>query len=58
MEFTPQAIYIHCFAHVLSLVLVDCAKNVTCASVQVFFALLESLYVFLSSTKAHVIFEH
>ena len=54
MDIAPQAIYVHCFAHVLNLVLVDCAKNVTCASE--FFALLESLYVFLSSTKAHVIF--
>ena len=32
MEVAPQAIYIHCFAHVLNLVLVDCAKNVACAS--------------------------
>ena len=44
----------HCFAHVLNLLLVDCAKNVSRAAE--FFALLESLYVFLSSTKAHVIF--
>ena len=54
MEVAPQAIYIHCFAHVLNLVLVDCTKNVAFASE--FFALLESLYVFLTSTKAHVIF--
>ena len=40
-EIVPQAIYIHCFAHT------HAAK---------FFALLESLYVFISSTKAHVVF--
>ena len=54
LDVAPQAIYIHCFAHVLNLVLVDCAKNISRAAE--FFALLESLYVFLSSTKAHVIF--
>ena len=44
MEVAPQAIYIiHCFAHVLNLVLVDCAKNVGCTSE--FFALLESLCI-------------
>ena len=53
-EVIPQAIYIHCFAHVLKLVLVDCAKNV--ASASEFFALLESPYVFLSSIKAHAAF--
>ncbi len=53
-EIVPQAIDIHCFAHVLNLVLVDCAKNVSHAAK--FFALLESLYVFVSSTKAHVLF--
>ena len=56
MRLAPQAIYIHCFAHVLNLVLVDCAKKI--ASASEFFALLQSLYVFLSSTKAHVVFSH
>ena len=36
------------------MVLVDCSKNVAHAAK--FFALLESLYVFISSTKAHVLF--
>ena len=54
MEVVPQAVYIHCFAHILNLVLVDCSKNVVHAAR--FFALLESLYVFVSSTKAHVLF--
>ena len=31
-EVVPQAIYIHCLAHVLYLVLVDCAKNVSHAA--------------------------
>ena len=53
-EFAPHAIYIHCHAHVLNLVLVDSVKAVPDATQ--FFALLESLYVFLSATKAHVIF--
>ena len=54
MEVVPQAIYIHCFAHILNLVLVDCVKGI--ASAAEFFALLESLYVFVSSTKAHHLF--
>lgn len=40
--------------HVLNLILVDSVKAVPGATQ--FFALLESLYVFLSTTKAHVIF--
>ena len=48
----PQAIYIHCQAHCLNLVLVDCVKTNPYASE--FFALVQSLYVFLSSSKAHV----
>lgn len=47
----PYAIYIHCYAHTLNLVLVD---NIALASE--FFVLAESLYVFVSTTKAHVIF--
>ncbi|XP_011405633.1 PREDICTED: zinc finger MYM-type protein 1-like [Amphimedon queenslandica] len=53
-EIVPQAIYVHCFAHVLNLVLVDCSKKVSHAGK--FFALLESLYLFLSSAKAHTLF--
>ena len=50
----PQAIYIHCHAHCLNLVLVDCVKNNPHASE--FFALVQSLYVFMSSSKAHAIY--
>ena len=53
-EFAPYAIYIHCHAHILNLVLVDSVKAVPDATQ--FFALVESLYVFLSTTKVHVIF--
>ena len=46
--------YIHCYAHILNLVLVDSVKSVPAASD--FFALLEALYVFVSSSKVHVLF--
>ena len=53
-EIAPYALYIHCYAHRLNLVLVDCAKMVQ--SVREFFCLLEHLYVFVSTTKAHACF--
>ena len=53
-EFAPYAAYIHCYAHVLNLVLVDSVKSVTHASE--FFALLEALYVFVSCSKIHALF--
>lgn len=46
-----HAIYIHCYAHRLNLVLVDTAKAVPEAAD--FFALLERLYVFLSGSYVH-----
>ena len=46
------AVYIHCYAHVLNLVLVDSVKSV--ASASEFFSLLEA--VFVSSSKIHVLF--
>ena len=55
-ELAPHAIYIHCYAHTLNLVLVDSVKMVP--YVTEFFALLESLYVFISTTKAHAIFHN
>ena len=54
-EFAPNAVYIHCYAHVLNLVLVDSVKSVLSASE--FFILLEALYVFVSTSKVHVIFK-
>ena len=48
-EFAPYAVYIHCYAHILNLILVDSVKSVP--AVSEFFALLEALYVFVSSSK-------
>ena len=53
-ELAPQAIYVHCHAHCLNLVLVDCVKSLTQASD--FFAVVQSLYVFMSANKAHTVF--
>ena len=50
----PSTIYIHCHAHVLNLCLVDSTKAVRYSGE--FFALLESLYIFLSSSKCHTLF--
>ena len=47
-EFAPNAVYIHCYAHVLNLALVDSVKSIGEASE--FFHLLEALYVFVSSS--------
>lgn len=52
--FAPYAVYIHCHAHILNLVLVDSVRSVQLASE--FFVLLEALYVFISTSKVHVIF--
>jgi len=49
-----KAIYVHCYAHCLNLALVNCVRNVQEASE--FFALMELLYVFTSTTKAHVLY--
>lgn len=53
-DVAPQAIYVHCHAHCLNLVLVDCVKsNSHCSD---FFSLLQSLYNFMSTSKSHVVF--
>ena len=54
-DFAPYTIYIHCYAHVLNLVLVDSVKSVSCASE--FFILMEGLYVFVATSKVHVVFK-
>ena len=54
-EFAPMAVYIHCCAHRLNLVLVDSIKCIRAA--QDFLSLLEALYVFLSSGKLTAVFE-
>ena len=51
-EFAPNDIYIHCYAHVLNLVLVDSCRSVSATSE--FLAIIEALY--MASSKAHVVF--
>lgn len=53
-EVAPCASYIHCHAHVLNLVLVDCAKNNQHAAE--FFSLIQALYVIVSTSKGHALF--
>jgi len=53
-EVAPHAIYIHCYAHNLNLALVDCVKGNSDA--REFFSLIQALYVFISSNKAHTIY--
>uniref|UniRef100_A0A1X7V0P6 TTF-type domain-containing protein n=1 Tax=Amphimedon queenslandica TaxID=400682 RepID=A0A1X7V0P6_AMPQE len=50
----PRAIYIHCHAHQLNLALVDSCRSLSHASD--FFSLIESLYVFISSSVPHSLF--
>ena len=50
----PNATCVHCYAHCLNLALVDCVRNVQDASE--FFALMELLYIFMSSSKAHALY--
>lgn len=53
-EKCPQAMYIHCSAHRLNLVLVDASKQVKAASN--FLAHMQPLYVFFSASKCHELF--
>ena len=53
-EVTPYATYIHFYAHLLNLVLVNCAKAIPHADE--FFFLVEFLYVFITAIKAHAKF--
>ena len=55
-EVAPEATYIHCYAHCLNLALVDSTKHVSEAID--FFALMETLYVFVSSAKVHTVYTH
>ena len=55
LEMNPKAVYIHCCAHRLNLVLVDSCKSIAAASD--FFSLLEALYIyFISSSIPHSLF--
>jgi hypothetical protein len=53
-EIYPNALYTHCHAHRLNLVLVDTVSDIPKA--YEFFALIEALYVFLSRPNAHTRF--
>ena len=53
-ELNPKAVYIHCCAHRLNLALVDTVKSITIA--EDFFALLQTLYIFMAASKVHEIF--
>ena len=53
-EKNNKAVYVHCCAHRLNLVLVDASKQLPAAAD--FFSLLETLYVFMSSSKPHELF--
>ena len=55
-EVALEATYIHCYAHCLNLALVDSTKHVSEAAD--FFALMETLYVFVSSAKVHTVYTH
>ena len=49
-----QAIYVHCYSHRLNLVVVDICRNLTTANL--FFGLIENLYVFVSGSAIHAQF--
>ncbi|XP_076308624.1 zinc finger protein 862-like [Tachypleus tridentatus] len=46
-----QAVYVHCYAHRLNLVLVDCVQNVQAAAE--FFVTIQKLYKFFSTSVVH-----
>ena len=50
-EFHKSALYVHCYAHRLNLVIVDAAHHVQSAGE--FFSVIEMLYVFLTRQKVH-----
>lgn len=53
-DVNPKAVYIHCHAHQLNLVLVDSCKSLNHASE--FFSLLQCLYNYISSSIPHALF--
>ena len=53
-EVALHAVYIHCYAHNLNLALVDCVKGNSDA--REFFSLIQAVYIFISSSKAHTIY--
>ena len=53
-ELVPHAIYVHCYAHRVNLVLVNVCKNESIA--RDFFYIVQSLYVYMSSAVPHAQF--
>jgi len=53
-ELVPHAIYVHCYAHRVNLVLVNVCKNESIA--RDFFDIVQSLYVYMSSAVPHAQF--
>ena len=53
-DIIPHAIYVHCYAHRVNLVLVDVCKKEAIA--RDFFGLVQSLYVYMSSSIPHAKF--
>lgn len=49
-EKVPHAIYIHCYAHRLNLVLIDCVKNLD--ELANFFSTIQTLYNFISNSNS------
>ena len=52
-EIAPQAVYVHCYAHCLNLVLVDCTKSVPDASE--FFSLMETLCIHVNMQSTSIV---
>lgn len=50
-EIVPSALYIHCYAHRLNLVVVDCVRNIKASGE--FFLILQRLYNFISGSAVH-----
>jgi len=50
-EYAEWAMYVHCYAHRLNLVVVDCCNSVKLAAD--FFKQLQRLYLFLSESYVH-----
>lgn len=54
-EISPSALFVHCYAHVLNLVIVDAMTSNTTA--RDFFGTLQNLYVFIQTcTKRHAVY--
>ena len=53
-EVVPYATYIHCHAHCLNLVLVDCVKTNSHASD--FPTVVQTLHAFMSTSKAQLVY--